>query len=435
MYQPLPQLSNISNSQPPLFPLHKIISQQTQQQFAAIPLTPPAESYGDAMEWSPSQSQLSIPQDSQLLQRSSDTLLGSIDLHRALPGYQPRELSRPPELTGDPPSPSFYRKKSGSSEPSYSAEPRYYEPLAPAKFSMQEDTGLEDIFTSFFSLGNEPGKMIRPRRTSMKPFRAKAALTTPSKDISTHILGLAILTSCFFAWHNEYFSGQIELASLGVTAVFSGLSLFDTLKAPSPYRSYANLLIFFVELAASMLLGQVKFGRAHTHTWDTSGKFLVGVMITQEMRQLYDSITSAKQHGTTNKRSTSKNRREKTQPLPTRDTNPSNPPPNSHETYQSQSQPLPPPPRSFDSLSFGEPKKPLSEPKLFPSFSFGSKPPSSSPFFDPHKPPSLTSSIHPPGADRKRLLGTRGLAARGLGTRARRDSDSDSEYGGLRGRL
>lgn len=408
IYQPISQPTYGSTPKSQGFPLHKIISSQPQQneRFPPYtPLTPPAEfNDEDAMEWSPSQPQrnLSISKGSQVNRQSTSNIFGSIDLGRALPTDKAGSLARPVELMEDSLVPSLQRRDAAF---------RSYAPLAPAKFSSQEDTGLEDIFTSFFSLGTEPGQRRDPPKS---PFRGKLDLTIPSKNVSRCVFDLILLGSCFLSWQKGWFTGHIELTSLGVISIISGQSLYETLTASAPYRSYSNILVYFAELLISAVLGQVVRGGTHMTTWDNFGKALLVIMAIQEVVQIYESVPSSQQQSPSQGTSDNRQQRQRTNTsglpisnaLKASSSNPPIPFSSSQNPYESLSQPAPT--SSFDALTFGNaPQPPLAPPKLFTSLSLGSKPPSSSPFFDPHNPPTLASSVHPRGADRQQLLAAR----------------------------
>lgn len=174
--------------------------------------------------------------------------------------------------------------KSEVSSPKF-AEPRFF-----PQSDYDRDTGLESIFSTAFTIDEEPHELRVARELKQR------SADGPSHEISLsklQAISLVTLASSFTAWiFALYIPGlavYIRPPCLGVATLVAGRGLFETIRKGKVYWKWSDMFVYGLELCASTVLAKINtnFSRIkvknHTDEASSLGTLLLGIMLLQEL--------------------------------------------------------------------------------------------------------------------------------------------------------
>ena len=133
--------------------------------------------------------------------------------------------------------------------------------FAPPKFFAPSDrmeTGLEDLFNDA-RLDSEPAVIQRTREQKANEL---SKIHKTSSKTSRAVTGLLLLTSCV-AWdYAPKFASredQVRCITLAVSALAAACNLWSSVAKSKPQRSMGVLLVYLVEIAASLFLAGILY--------------------------------------------------------------------------------------------------------------------------------------------------------------------------------
>lgn len=148
------------------------------------------------------------------------------------------------------------------------------------------DTGLEGLFDTTFSMHDEPHivrNAIRPpRRSSETP-----VIKTSPRATSPHTISTCLLVLCLLVWQitdsDSLHRRHMEIAGLAIASMVAGLSLLEALNKPRNSWSLSDVLLFLVEVAISIffVINQ-PHGPAEWGLFDTVRRWLLICITLQE---------------------------------------------------------------------------------------------------------------------------------------------------------
>lgn len=273
------------------FPLEKLGTPRRESEKESAILTPPPDV--DDMDWTPSVQHDIRPVNANHRPQKS-ALSGPSPFYGSLPpAPQPpswklhnKPFQKPVEqvVERNP----FHRSpvqswqsESDSSAPTF-AQPKFFSPN-----DHDASTGLESLFDQAFSIqspGDEDERKWRRQREDQL-----SQPTDGDVPIFLQYLRLALLLASLAGWsllQHDYISvpgNYIEVASLGLASVVSGLGLLNVLKRPMAQWNGSEITLYVGELMAAILVGynipQVSLER---NLFDKYGKILLMALVIQE---------------------------------------------------------------------------------------------------------------------------------------------------------
>lgn len=287
---------NATNSSRSKFPIERLADALPSVTGSpAVPPTPPPEA--DDMDWTPSTPQNLKPIRSVYQRDQPSVLNGPLPFHGNLPPaptppawrYRRGASTRPvdqvvernPFHRSPAPLQSQWQHKSSSQDVAF--RPPNFFPQSDYNIS-NELNGLDDLFDRTLDMGS--------RNVTKTDWAQSAHAQKPSGYAQGHLiyqyLRLGSLMGSVIAWtfsqDRQLLPGiHIEAFALGCASLIAGFSLLEALKKPLMQWNGMEILIYFTELGAVIILGghlpQASFERKY---FDRYGKLLLLFMIVQE---------------------------------------------------------------------------------------------------------------------------------------------------------
>ena len=193
----------------------------------------------------------------------------------------------------DPPTPTTV-----SSSPRLGmAPPRFFPPS-----DLKNDTGLESIFDSTFTLQDGPPE-VRASQGTQQPQRIyrklPATLPSPWQRVMKIIMLLFACLALSVVAKHPRFGLHLRFSALGVAAMVSGTSLSSSMQTSKAFWNVSDILLFALELAMSIFLGSAVKSSIQTgvNAQSTSqlSMWLLGVMTLQEILMFGSEMRTSRQ--------------------------------------------------------------------------------------------------------------------------------------------
>ena len=305
------QLFSIKDLGPP--------TQQTYQTLYQPPTPPPDEDHDEVMDWTPTQQPLrstSSYRDSHLTpQLQPPDFRGYLSQSIVSPVHRlPNSVHQPISPTKKQMAFTFKTSNNRALQDADSVsdvgteyEPSLVETLSPPKFvdprffpksDFRAETGLESLFTSTFSLAEEPPEIrASHQRNGQSQSLDKNQKLLPKLYAQwSRALIVFLLVACYMFW--TYipkpsllaYQQRFRFAALGTASLVTIRSLVVSMRKAKKRWSLSDLLLFGSELLALVSLGAIlrepsthPLSAARRRTLDMIGSMLMAVMVLQEI--------------------------------------------------------------------------------------------------------------------------------------------------------